>query len=55
MKLQSINPATEEAIGEFDVFNKKDVSKAVKTARKALEKWKKLIKEYPEFKCVLKL
>jgi len=40
MKIQSINPATEEVIGEVEVSEKKDVSKAVKSARKAFKNWK---------------
>lgn len=41
MKLQSINPATEEIIGEFEISDKKTVSKAVKVARKTFKNWKK--------------
>jgi succinate-semialdehyde dehydrogenase/glutarate-semialdehyde dehydrogenase/succinyl-CoA reductase len=41
MKIQSINPATEEVIGEFEVSDKKTVSKAVKKARVAFNEWKK--------------
>ncbi len=41
MKLRSINPATEEVVGEFKIFDKKDVSKTVKAAKKAFKKWKK--------------
>lgn len=41
MKIQSINPATEEVIGEFEVSDKKAVSKAVKNAKMAFNKWKK--------------
>jgi len=41
MKLKSINPATEEAIGEFEISDKKTVSKVVKNAVKASKKWKK--------------
>jgi succinate-semialdehyde dehydrogenase/glutarate-semialdehyde dehydrogenase/succinyl-CoA reductase len=41
MKLQSVNPATEEVIGEFEISDKKTVSKAVKNAIKASKKWEK--------------
>jgi acyl-CoA reductase-like NAD-dependent aldehyde dehydrogenase len=39
-KLASINPTTEESIGEFEVADKKAVSAAVKKARAAFEGWK---------------
>jgi len=42
MKLQSINPATEEIVGEFEISDKKTVSKAVKNAIKASKNWKKI-------------
>lgn len=41
MKIQSINPATEEMIGEFEILDRKTVSKTVKKARVALNDWKK--------------
>lgn len=39
MKLQAINPATEEIIGEFEACDKKAVSLAVKKAGKAFSEW----------------
>jgi len=40
MKLKTINPSTEETIGEFEVSDRKVVSKAVKKAGKVLNDWK---------------
>lgn len=40
MKLQSINPTTEESIGEFELYSEKMVSDAVKKARESFKKWK---------------
>lgn len=37
---QSLNPATEQVIGEFQSSDKKDVEKSVKSAKKALKAWK---------------
>jgi succinate-semialdehyde dehydrogenase/glutarate-semialdehyde dehydrogenase/succinyl-CoA reductase len=41
MKLQSINPVTEESIGEFEVSDKKSISKVIKKAGKAFNEWKR--------------
>lgn len=40
MKLQSINPTTEESIGEFELYSEEMISDAVEKARKSFKKWK---------------
>lgn len=39
MKLQSINPTTEESVGEFELCSEEKVSGAVEKAREAFRKW----------------
>ena len=39
MKMKSINPSTEEVVGEFDMADRKQVIKAVNKSRKAFEQW----------------
>lgn len=41
MKIKSINPATEEINGEFDIFSEDEVIKITKESRKAFNEWKK--------------
>jgi succinate-semialdehyde dehydrogenase/glutarate-semialdehyde dehydrogenase/succinyl-CoA reductase len=41
MKFQSINPITEEVLEEFEISDKKTVSKTVKEAKIAFNDWKK--------------
>jgi len=40
MKLQSINPTTEESIGEFEVFSEEMISGVVEKARESFKGWK---------------
>ncbi len=56
MKLESINPTTEESIGEFEVFAEDMVSGLVEKARQSFRQWKdtdisereKLVKKFSE-------
>lgn len=41
-KLTSVNPATLEVLGELPVSSREDVAKAVRRAREAFPKWKRL-------------
>ena len=40
MKIQSINPATEESLGEFEPYSEKMIFDVVEKARKSFEEWK---------------
>lgn len=40
MKFKTINPATEEPLGEYDIMTKEEVDIAVGRAKKAFEMWK---------------
>ena len=45
-KISTINPATEEVIGTFDVMDAAQISQIVKKSRTAFDSWRK--KEIPE-------
>lgn len=50
MKIQSVNPATEEIIGEYEAETKEEVTEKVKLAKKAFREWKKLdVKERVDY------
>ncbi len=41
MKVQTVNPTTEEVLAEYDIMNKEKIDDSIKKSKKAFEDWKK--------------